>query len=121
MSKKLIRIDMEEQKRKASGLSGYRRLLFYADYEAQLIDENRLSEKKGGDRVVSAMQEDGLDTGSSEYQTETISRYQGRNHPYPIQMAILDRLGVRSLLAWVTPHRRQSLIAWAGDPLHCDS
>jgi hypothetical protein len=37
---------MEEQKRKASGLSGYRRLLFYADFETQVISENRLAEKK---------------------------------------------------------------------------
>ena len=117
MTKKLIRIDIEESKRKTAGLSGYRRLLFYTEFEKQLNIENRLNQKKGGERVVAAMQEDGLDcTGKSDYCIDTIGRYQGRNHPYPMPMAILDRLGVRSRIAWVTPHRRQALIAWVGDP-----
>ena len=37
MSRKPKRIDMEEQKRKASGPSGYCRLLFYADFETQVL------------------------------------------------------------------------------------
>ena len=116
MSKKLIRIDLEESKRTVAGLSGYRRLLFFAEFDVQLDIENRHVDKKGGARVVAAMQEDGLDTDSGDYAMDTISRYQCRNHPHPIPMAILDRLGVRSLIAWVTPYRWQSLIAWVCDP-----
>lgn len=76
MSKKLIRLDLEEVKRNVSGFSGYRRILFLNDYEKQLELESRNVDKKGGERVVAAMHEDGLDTSSVEYSEETITRYQ---------------------------------------------
>ena len=95
MSKKLMRIDMEESKRKTAGLSGYRRLLFYVEFEKQVGIENRHTGKKGNERVVAALQEDGVETGTgTDYNVETICRYHGRNHPHPMPMAILDRLGV---------------------------
>ena len=79
MSKKLIRIDMEESKRKTAGLSGYRRLLFYVEFEKQVVIENRLTDiKKGGERVVAALQDDGVVTGTgTEYNVDTIARYHG--------------------------------------------
>ena len=76
MSKKLIRLDLEEVKRNVSGFSGYRRILFLNDYEKQLELESRNVDKKRGERVVAAMHEDGLDTSSAEYSEDTITRYQ---------------------------------------------
>ena len=76
MSKKLIRLDLEEVKRNVSGFSGYRRILFLNDYEKQLELESRNVDKKGGERVVAAMHEDGLDTSSAEYSEDTVTRYQ---------------------------------------------
>lgn len=76
MSKKLIRLDRDEATRKVIGLSGCRRCLFLAEFETQLDAEGRLKEKKGGERVVAAMQEDGLDTNSADYNADTINRYQ---------------------------------------------
>ena len=95
MSKKLIRMDIEEAKRKTAGFSGYRRLLFYVEFDKQVVIENRQAGKKGGERVVAALQEDGVETGTgTDYNVDTITRYHGRNHPHPMPMAILDRLGV---------------------------
>jgi hypothetical protein len=76
MSKQLLRIDMDEAKRKVMGLSGCRRCLFLTEFEAQLDVEGRLSEKKGADRVVAAMQEDGINTDSTDYNLDTLTRYQ---------------------------------------------
>ena len=78
MSKKLIRIDLEESKRKVAGLSGCRRCLFISEYQTQLEIEKRFADKKGGDRILSAMQEDGLQTDSADYSIDTLNRYQCR-------------------------------------------
>ena len=75
MSKKLINIDIEDAKRKVAGLSGCRKCLFFNEFYDQLEVENRHADKKGGERVVAAMKEDGLNTDTSEYSIETLTRY----------------------------------------------
>ena len=100
MSKKLISIDIDESRRKVIGLSGFRRCLFLSDFFDQIVAEGRLSDKKNnGDRVAAAMHEDGLDSESQDYSSDTLGRYQLDNIPW---FAILDRLGAcRSLIVWV--------------------
>ncbi len=87
MTKKLTRIDIDDKKRNAMGMSGFRRCGFYKDLEDVIQAEGRCADKKGGARVVEVMKEDGLDTEKKDYSVDTINRYQYGNYltptPYP--------------------------------------
>ena len=87
MTKKLMRLDIDDKKRDAMGMSGHRRCGFYKDLEDMINVEGRCADKKGGARVVEVMKEDGLDTDKNDYSVETINRYQYGNYwtptPYP--------------------------------------
>ena len=87
MTKKLMRIDIDDKKREAMGLSGHRRCGFYKDLEDMINAEGRCATKKGGARVVAVMKEDGLDTEKTDYSVDTINRYLYGNYltptPYP--------------------------------------
>jgi hypothetical protein len=74
MSKKLRGIDVEEAKRKVSGLSGTRRCMFLSEFSDQLVVENRFADKKGGERLIAALQEDGINVDQPEYALETLNR-----------------------------------------------
>jgi hypothetical protein len=96
MSKKLSNLDIEEGKRKVMGLSGCRRCLFLTEFEAQLETEKRYPDKKGAARVLAAMEEDGLNTDSPDFNIDTLARYHD-----PIPMSIHGSLCVRFMIAWV--------------------
>ena len=114
MSKKLIRIDLEESKRKVAGLSGCRRCLFISEYQTQLEIEKRFADKKGGDRILSRQgcqfQNSpscgfrgciSLDLVGQDPQGGLEGRSLLNRHPQPVPMS---------------NYRWRSLIAWVRDP-----
>ena len=95
LTKKLKNIDLDEEKRKVIGLSGFKRCVFYLNLQSATVIEGRHTDKKGGAQVVAVMHEDGINTETgSEYNIDTINRYQYGNYvtPHPIPMTILDHL-----------------------------
>ena len=73
-SQQLDQLSLEEAKRQAAGMSGVRRAFYYVDYEKDMDAEGRHTSKKGGERIMAAIVEDGVTLPDKDKSADQLNR-----------------------------------------------